>query len=177
VIYLGVLLAAATRAAALSLVQLAVERTDGDVGLLERSRCPHGAAALPARDALPVARVPAASPPALRLLGGAAGTWLGSSPPAGPGPAPSCWSAAEGLPAVAGRADGSGCWAARCEPPASRPLLAGLFAAFGVALLAFGGAGLLEGRWSAFRANGLLRAGTQSAGAAAAQQCFPRTSL
>ena len=168
-IWLEALVAAAMGAAALSFVQLAVDRAAGGVGLLKRSRCPRCATELRARDVLPIAgflllrgrcRSCGVAIPRRYLAGEVTvgAFWAGAVVLAGP----VVW-----LPVVLV----APLVVVLLRSPlrdAGRVLVAGLLPPVGVALLTFGLVGLLEGRWAAYGAGGLLGAGALLAGVAVA---------
>ena len=166
--------AAAMGAAALSFVQVAVDRAgSGQTGLLERSRCPRCQAQLRALDVLPIAgflmlhgrcRGCRATIPRRHLVGELVAAVL--------------WAAAVLLL-------GATVWlplvlvaplaALLLHSPmvragSARDLAAAAFPPVGMALLTFGLVGLLQGRCSAYAAGGLLGAVALGAGGLAASR-------
>ena len=160
---------AAMGAAALSFVQVAADRAGNGLGLRERSRCPGCAARLRTRDVLPVvgfvllrgrchgckAKIPR------RHLAGelaAAGYW---------GTAVVALGASVWLLAVLVLP----LWALlpRAALGSARGAAAALLPPLGVALLAFGLAGLRDGRWVAYATGGLLGGLALLTGAVAAR--------
>jgi len=170
VVWLEAVVAAVMGAAALSFVQLAVDRAGGSVGLLGRSRCHRCATGLRAWEVLPIA--------GFLLLRGrcrSCGVAIPRRPLVGEVAVGVFWAATVVLlgPVV---------WlpVVLVAPlvvlllrnpvrAAGRALLAGLLPPVGVALLTLGFVGLLQGRWAVYGAGGLLGAVALFAGAAAAR--------